>query len=103
MKFTLSILTILLFALSAFGQNERDKGIELFLQGDYKGAIAVLQNVVQTDKKNRDGWFCLGMSLARIKKNKDAVKALREGDSVSLKDSTIYDKELTIISKPRPR
>jgi tetratricopeptide (TPR) repeat protein len=103
MKLTLSMLTILLFAFVAYGQDEPDKGIELYLLGDYNSAITVLQNVVQTDKNNRDAWFYLGMSLARVKKNKEALKALRKGDSISSRDSSNYDKELKIISKPRCR
>lgn len=103
MKFTLSILTILLFACVAFGQNERDKGVGLYLQGDYNSAIAILQNVVQTDKKNRVAWLYLGMSFARARKNSEALKALRKADSISVKDSSDYDKELKIVSKPRPR
>jgi outer membrane biosynthesis protein TonB len=103
MKFTFLILTILLFVFSAFGQNERDKGIELYLQGDYNSSIVILQQAVQADKKDRDAWLFLGMSLARTRKNNEAIKALREGDSISSKDSSVYDKELKIISKPRPR
>jgi tetratricopeptide (TPR) repeat protein len=103
MKFTLSILTILLFVLVAFGQEESDKGIELYEQGNYTGAITVLQNVVQADKKNRDAWFHLGMSFAKTGKNNQAVKALRKGDSISSINSSGYDKELRIISKPHAR
>lgn len=103
MKLTLSMIAILLFAFVAFGQDEPDKGIELYLQGDYNGAITVLQNVVQTDTNNRDAWLYLGMSLARVKKHKEAVKALRKGDSISSKDSSNYDNELKIISKLRCR
>lgn len=103
MKLTLSILTILFFALATFGQSERDKGIELYLQGDYNGAVTILQKVVQTEKKNRDAWLYLGMSLARTGKKNEALKALRKGDSISAKNSSDYDKELKIISKPRGR
>ncbi len=92
MKLSLSILSIFLFVVVAFGQNAPDKGIELYLQGDYNGAITVLQNVVQIDKKNRDAWLYLGMRFARIRKNKEALKALRKGDSISSKDSSNYDK-----------
>jgi TonB family protein len=103
MKLTLSMLTILLFAVVAFGQDKTDKGIELYLQGDYNGAISILQDVVQTNKNNRDAWLYLGMSFARIRKNKEALKALRKGDSISSKNSSNYDKELKIISKPHCR
>ena len=88
MKLILPVLTILLFAFVSFGQeDEPNKGIELYLQGDYNGAITILQNAVQTDKENRDAWFYLGMSFARIKKNKEAVKALKKRRFYRFKES----------------
>lgn len=102
MKTLLLTLTILMFAVVAFGQNERDKGIELYQSGDYNAAISILQNVVTADKKDRDAWLYLGLSFARIKKDNEALKALRKGDSISSKDSSNYDKEVKITSKPRP-
>lgn len=99
MKLILSMLTILLFAFVAFGQDEPDKGIELYLQGDYNGAITVLQNAVQTDENNREAWLYLGMSFARIKNNKEALKALKKADSVSSKKASKYDKELKVTKR----
>ena len=103
MKFILSLLTILLFCTFGFGQSEREKGIDLYENGDYISAIEVLQNVVKTDDKDRDAWLFLGMSFVKTKKNKEALKALRKGDSISLVNSSEYSKELKIISKPHPR
>jgi tetratricopeptide (TPR) repeat protein len=103
MKFILSSLTILLFCTFGFGQSEREKGIDLYKNGDYISAIEVLQNVVKTDDKDRDAWLFLGMSFVKTKKNKEALKALRKGDSISSVNSSEYSKELKIISKPRPR
>lgn len=100
MKLTLTIITTLLCALPAFGQSAGG-GIELYEKGDYNGAITILQNVVQTDKKNRDAWLFLGMSFARTGKNTEALKALRKGASISSKNSSGYDKTIKIISKPR--
>jgi tetratricopeptide (TPR) repeat protein len=101
MKLTLSILTILLSAFIAFGQTDLDKGIELYQSNDYNAAISVLQGVVNADQNDRDAWLFLGMSLAQAKKTKEAIKALRKGDSISGKFSTVYDKAPKIISKPR--
>lgn len=103
MKFILSLLTILLFFSFGFGQSEREKGIDFYKNGDYISAIEVLQNVVKTDDKDRDGWLFLGMSFVKTKKNKEALTALRKGDSISSTNSSEYSKELKIISKPRPR
>src|SRR5689334_15644508 len=101
MKLILSISIILMAAFIAFGQDGRDKGIELYQTGDYNAAIPILQNVVATNNKDRDAWLYLGMSFARIKKDKEALKALRKGDSISSKNPSGYDKELKITSKPR--
>lgn len=102
MKITLLIFTILLFSFAAFGQTERDKGIELYQSNDYSTAVTVLQNAVKVDQNDRDAWLYLGMSLARAKKTTEAMKALRKGDSISAK-SSLYDTPVKIISKPRAR
>lgn len=100
MKLLLTIFTVLLFSLVNFGQSERDKGIALYQANDYDAAILAFQEAVITNQNDRDAWLYLGMSLAQTKRKKEAVKALRKGNSISFK-SSIYDTGLKIISKPR--
>jgi len=102
MKFAFLIFTVLLLSFAAFGQTDRDQGIALYYSNDFDGAVSALQTAVKTDPNDRDAWFYLGMSLARVKNTKEAVKALRKGDKISAPTSPLYDKEVEITQKPRP-
>ncbi len=54
---------------------ERDRGIQLYKQGDATGAIAVLRKAVKLHKDGISGWHYLGLSLAKTGKRDDARKA----------------------------
>lgn len=102
----LFIILIFSFTVSIFAQSETEKGIELYRNGDYDQAITVLENAVKIDEKDRQAWLYLGMSFGRKGKDKDALKALRKWDSISVKSSNkILDNDsienLKILSKPR--
>ena len=103
MKFIFLILAVLSFSFAAFGQTDREKGIALYQSNDYNAAVTVLQEAVKADANDRDAWFYLGMSLARNKKVKEAVKALRKADSIAAPASPLYDKEVEIKRRPRYR
>jgi tetratricopeptide (TPR) repeat protein len=97
---------IFLSALSVFAQSETEKGVELYRNGDFDGAISVLENVVKTDQKDRQAWLYLGLSFGKKRKDKDALKAFRKWESISEKpkDDKIKSEPsdgLKILSKPR--
>lgn len=100
----LTFLLIFVFSFTAFAQteNERDKGIEFYRQGDYAKAVEVLQNYLKAEDKDRIAWLYLGASFVKLKKDNDAVKAFRKSNGRYEKNLPVYEKELKIISKPRP-
>jgi TonB family protein len=54
---------------------ERDRGIQLYTQGDNKGAINTLRAAVKRDKNDGDAWYYLGLALVRLNDMKSARKA----------------------------
>jgi len=91
-----------IFSLNVFGQANRDNGINLYVQAKFDESAATLKTVVDADKKDRLAWMFLGASLLRADQKKDALTAFRKGN-LRMKDSVdFYDKQLAIISKPRP-
>lgn len=108
MKFSryLFISIILFSAITIFAQSETEKGVELYRNGDFDGAIPVLQKVVETDKKDRKAWLHLGMSFGKKGKMKEASKAFQKWDSISVKptDNKIKienEDGFKILTKPR--
>lgn len=55
--------------------DERERGINLYKQGDIKGAIKVLSAVVDKNKSDADAWHFLGLALNLDGKLKEARKA----------------------------
>ncbi|HEX8370962.1 MAG TPA: energy transducer TonB [Pyrinomonadaceae bacterium] len=106
MKFIFSTLIVLsVFSATAFSQqiNERDKGIALYLRGDYQAAVETLQKLAAAVKgKDQDLWLVIGMSFARLNNAKEAKKAFNKADKYSIKYLAGAEKEAKIISKPRP-
>jgi tetratricopeptide (TPR) repeat protein len=54
---------------------ERDRGIQLYQQGDAMGAIELLRKAVEHHKDDISAWHCLGLSLQQVEKRDDARKA----------------------------
>ncbi len=98
----LTFILLFVFSLTAFAQteNERDKGIEFYRQGEYEKAIEILQSSVKIEEKDRLAWLYLGASFVKLKKDNEAIKAFRKVSGVYKKNVPVYDKPLKIISKP---
>src|SRR5262245_6136596 len=54
---------------------ERDRGIQLFTQGDTQGAILLLRAATKHNKDDISAWHYLGLALAQSGKKDDARKA----------------------------
>lgn len=54
---------------------DRDRGIQLYQQGDAKGAIELLRQAVKLHKDDISAWHYLGLSLGETGKKDDARKA----------------------------
>src|SRR5438309_7962931 len=54
---------------------ERERGIQLYKQGDAKGAIAQLQNALRKNKDDSTSWYYLGLCLTHEGQFKEASKA----------------------------
>ena len=99
----LTLIFLFAFSFSVFAQTatERDKGMELYNQGEYEKAVEALQNSIKTDEKDRIAWTYLGASFVKLKKDDDALEAFRKMDGVFGKNIPVYDKNLKIKSRPR--
>lgn len=96
------IVAVLFLSITILAQSETKKGVELYRNGDYDSALAVLESVVQADKKDRKAWVYLGASFVKKGKDKEAGKAFRAAKSISNPEKTVIDSEqIKIISKPR--
>jgi tetratricopeptide (TPR) repeat protein len=103
--YNFTLLCALLFSASIiFAQNaDREKGIDLYNNGEYQKAVETLKKVVETDEKDQKSWLYLGMSQAKLKNKSQAAKAFKKADNIS-NTATETDKTQTgvkIISKPR--
>jgi tetratricopeptide (TPR) repeat protein len=67
-----------------FAQTDREKGIELFNKGDYKGAIEQLKNISKKNPQDFEILYFLGASSIKTSKLKDAENFLEK--SVSIKN-----------------
>jgi TonB family protein len=54
---------------------QRNRGIELYKQGDNKGAVKILGALVKKEKTDADAWYFLGLALVRDEDLKNARKA----------------------------
>jgi TonB family protein len=92
----LSILLVLVaFPLSAqqvsmVDTRSRDQGIELYKNGDLKGAIKALLEAVKLDPNDAIAWYHLGLAYYQADKNKDARKALETAAMLRPDDSAIH-------------
>lgn len=60
---------------SAALQSERERGIELYQQGNDQAAIEALRSAVKRDKNDLRAWHYLGLAFGRQGKRSDARKA----------------------------
>jgi tetratricopeptide (TPR) repeat protein len=54
---------------------ECDRGVELYKQKDFEGAVRTLEKVLKSQKNDITAWHYLGLSLEQSGKNEDARKA----------------------------
>lgn len=93
---------LLVSAGSVFAQQaEREKGIELYRQGEYEKATEALQSYVKTGETDRLAWIYLGGAYVKLKKDKEAGKAFRQANGLKGENLPAYDKKLKILSKMR--
>lgn len=104
-KLIIISLALFLFPLMAFAQqaDDRDKGIELYRQGEFQKAADILLKRTQVEEKDRLAWLYLGASYVHLDKKDDAVKAFNKTDVVYSENLPEYDKKLEVRSKPQPR
>jgi TonB family protein len=77
------ILNLATFSVSAQqpingASEERERGIQLYKQGDAKGAIEVLRATVKRDKEDADAWHYLGLALLGTGNKSEARKAFEK-------------------------
>jgi TonB family protein len=78
-------LIILVIGNSAIAQQsadnpspDRDRGIQLYKQGDPKGAIEVLRTTVKRDKEDAEAWHYLGLAELGVGDKNEARKAFEK-------------------------
>ena len=74
---------------------ERERGIELYKQGDIKGAATALREAVKRGKDDAAAWYYLSLALSRDDDVKGARKAVEKAvqlrpDSASMRASLAY-------------
>lgn len=95
---------LLVSACNVFAQeNEGQKGIELYNQGDYQKAAGILQKAAEAAGTDRDLWLFAGMALARADKKDEARQAFKKAGEIAVKAKTDDETEVKVISKPRAK
>lgn len=82
-NYILIFFAFILLTANIFAQTERDKGLELYKQGDYKNAVKTLEKFTKNAPDDYLGFYYLGIALERLDELKDAEKALEK--SIELK------------------
>lgn len=90
------------FILATQGQSNLETGIALYGETHYQKSATALKLAVAADKKDRLALMFLGAALARTDQKKEALSAFRKGNLEMNASVDFYDKQLKIISKPRP-
>ncbi|HVS82552.1 MAG TPA: TonB family protein [Pyrinomonadaceae bacterium] len=65
---------------------DRERGIQLYKQGDTKGAIEVLRATVNRDKEDGDAWHYLGLALLGVGDKSGARKAFEKAATLRIDD-----------------
>jgi TonB family protein len=106
-RFTVALLLSLILLATSTGttaqqpssnsSEERDHGIQLYKQGDAKGAIEVLRAVVKRDKEDADAWHYLGLALASVGDKSAARKAFE--NAANLRIDSVFNYNYTSAPK----
>jgi tetratricopeptide (TPR) repeat protein len=107
---TFLFITLLLTASAVFAQEESQEesdaaqGVGFYNQGDYQKAVESLQKATAANVENVESWLFLGMSLARLKKEPEAIKALKRADKIFSRKTLSPSEQIgiKILEKPRP-
>jgi tetratricopeptide (TPR) repeat protein len=70
-----STIFIVLCISIGLAQTDREKGIELFSKGDYKGAVDVLNQIVKSNENDVIALYNVGLAYEKLNQNKDAIKS----------------------------
>lgn len=84
-KIGLSIALMLVCASFALAQTERERGIELYKKGDYRGAIVLLKKITERNEREIVASHYLGLSLEKDNQSKEAVKIFESNVDNGLK------------------
>ena len=105
MKYSFCFLAfVFLFStVSIFAQSETEKGVELYRNGDFSQAIAVLDNVVKIDNKDRKAWTYLGASYFKTGNRKEATNAFKKAASISVPKELLSEVSDGLVIKSKPR
>lgn len=103
--YQINLFFVLLFsAVGVFGQqSEREKGIELYNQGDYAKAIEVLSKAAEALSADADLWLYVGMAEAKSGREGNAAKAFKKAEKLSAKTTSGTDTELKITRRVMAR
>src|SRR6266852_1696526 len=88
---------------------DRDRGIQLYQQGDFPGAVKLLRSATHKGKTDLSAWHWLGLALERQGKPGDArkahEKAAKLGDALLMRqvDAAGLDDFAVVISKLKPQ
>lgn len=77
--------------------NERERGIELYEQGDTIGAIQALQSFLKQQRNDVRAWHYLGLALSRNGESDDARKAFEKAAKIG---SQLLESQLDKLSSP---
>lgn len=107
MKYLARFMTLMVVFLSAGAAgaqvSNRDQGIELYRDGKFTEAIAILERSVAADKTDRAAWLYLGGAYVH---NGDEVKAAEAFEKSKVRTTTPqpkYDRSVKITHKPAAR
>ena len=89
-KSILFLALFLSFAGFAFAQSEREKGIELYKNENYKEAVNVLQKASKQKETKTDAevWNYLGLAYLKNNDTKKAIKALEKSVNFNASNAT---------------
>ncbi len=93
MKLVRLSLFFALFALlsvPAFAQAERDNGLKLFKEGNYKGAEESFKKAVKTTPADYLGWLYLGLSQLKQDEVKNSIKALKTAEQLNGSEPMVH-------------
>lgn len=103
----LFVFTFSIFAFSNFSyaQSDRDKGIEMFRQGNYAEAKAVLETLYASEQVDHATAIYLGASYVKTGNDKKAMEVFAKAETLRrLKSAEVkYDKEIFLTQNPKPR